>query len=88
LKITVLFFSLIKVKEFRELVNKQYGEKIAEGQEYDARDIQRFNEQDEYTLRFIQHGQFGTSFDQDRALRVFNGTMRWRKNNNVYGKNK
>jgi hypothetical protein len=37
---------------------------------------------------FIQHGQFGTSFNQDRALRIFNASMRWRKNNNVYGINK
>jgi hypothetical protein len=34
---------------------------------------------------FIQHGQFGTSFDQERALRVFNGSLSWRKRHNVYG---
>jgi hypothetical protein len=35
---------------------------------------------------FIQHGQFGATFDQDRALRVFNGAMSWRKTNQVFGK--
>jgi hypothetical protein len=35
---------------------------------------------------FIQHGQFGASFDQDRALRVFNGSLSWRKRHHVYGK--
>ncbi len=93
----------MKVKEFRELVVKHFEsmidfyfnwiyifslENISEGQEYDPKDIQRFNEVDEYTLMFIQHGQFGTSFDQERALRVFNGSMTWRKQNNVYGKTK
>ncbi len=92
----------MKVKEFRDLVNKHYEsrrlicycifmgyfslEQISEGQVYDARDIQRFNEVDGYTLMFIQHGQFGTSFDQDRALRVFDGSLSWRKRHNVYGK--
>jgi hypothetical protein len=60
-------------------------EQINEGQEYDPRDIQRFNEIDDYTLMFIQHGQFGTSFDEDRALRIFNASMSWRKKHNVYG---
>ncbi len=35
---------------------------------------------------FIQHGQFGTNFNQEKALRIFNGSMTWRKENNVYGK--
>jgi hypothetical protein len=61
-------------------------EEISQGQVYDARDIQRFNEIDEYTLMFIQHGQFGTSFDQNRALGIFNGSMSWRKTHHVYGK--
>jgi len=34
---------------------------------------------------FIQHGQFGSTFDEDRALRIFNGAMSWRKEHNVYG---
>jgi hypothetical protein len=62
-------------------------EQINEGQEYDSRDIQRFNEIDEYTLMFIQHGQFGQSFDEDRALRIFNASMSWRKKHNIYGIN-
>ncbi len=37
---------------------------------------------------FIQHGQFGTSFNQDRALRIFDESLSWRKKQNVYGKNK
>lgn len=37
---------------------------------------------------FIEHGQFGSTFDEDRALRVFNTAMEWRKKNNVYGKKK
>ena len=35
---------------------------------------------------FIQHGQFGKTFDQERALRVFDGSLSWRKRHNVYGK--
>lgn len=34
---------------------------------------------------FIQHGQFDVHFNQDRALRIFHGVMRWRKRNNIYG---
>jgi len=54
---------------------------------FNADDLKRFNEVDEYTLMFIQHGQFGTSFNQDRALRVFEGSLSWRKRHNVFGKN-
>jgi len=36
---------------------------------------------------FIQHGQFGQSFDEDRAFRIFNGSMSWRKKHHVYGMN-
>jgi len=36
---------------------------------------------------FIQHGQFSSSFDEERALRIFNASMSWRKQNNVYGIN-
>jgi len=78
------FQTFITVPEFRELVNKHFEKQISEGQLYDARDIQRFNEIDDYTLMFIQHGQFGTSFDQERALRIFDGSMSWRKRHNVY----
>ena len=35
---------------------------------------------------FIQHGQFGSSFDQDRAFNVFNGAMSWRKRHDVHGR--
>jgi len=62
-------------------------EQISEGQEYDPRDIQRFNDIDEYTLMFIQHGQFNPTFDEDRALRIFDASMKWRKTHHVYGKN-
>lgn len=61
-------------------------EQITEGQKYDPRDLQRFNEIDEYTLMFIQHGQFSPEFDEDRALRIFNASMSWRKEHNVYGR--
>lgn len=60
-------------------------EQITEDHRYDPRDIQRFNELDAYTLMFIQHGQLGSSFDQDRALSVFDGSMSWRKRHDVHG---
>lgn len=61
-------------------------EEIAEGQLYDARDLERFNTNDAYTLMFIQHGQFGTTFNEGRALHCFNGSLSWRKTHNVFGK--
>ncbi len=61
-------------------------ESIQKGNEYDERDIQRFNEEDEYTLMFIRHGQYETTFNDKRALQYFNESMTWRKENNVYGK--
>ncbi|CAF0933238.1 unnamed protein product [Rotaria sordida] len=78
------FQTLITVEEFRKLVNEHFEKQISEGQLYDARDIERFNTVDLYTLMFIQHGQFGTSFNQERALHVFNAAMSWRKRHNVY----
>lgn len=60
-------------------------EQISEGQRYDPRDIRRFNEIDEYTTMFIQHGQFSANFDEDRACRIFHAAMSWRKENKVYG---
>ncbi|CAF0887368.1 unnamed protein product [Adineta ricciae] len=78
------FQTFISVKEFRELVQKTYEKEIAEDEKIDARDLQRFNENDDYTLRFIQHGQHGTTFDQERALRLFKASMEWRKRHNVY----
>ena len=60
-------------------------EEIKNG-EFDARDLQRFNEIDAYTLMFIQHGQFGETFDEERAFRIFHGSMSWRKPQNVYGR--
>jgi hypothetical protein len=61
-------------------------EQISEDQEYDSRDIKRFNEVDEYVLMFIQHGQYGKTFDEKKALRQFHDAMVWRKQNNIYGK--
>jgi hypothetical protein len=61
-------------------------EEISEGQVYDPRDIQRFNEVDGYALMFIQHGQYGKTFDEKKALRIFHDAMIWRKQNNTYGK--
>ncbi|CAF4050655.1 unnamed protein product [Rotaria sp. Silwood2] len=78
------FPTLISVEKFREIVNTHFEKEIYEDELYDPRDIQRFNEIDEYTLMFIQHGQFGPNFDEDRALRVFNASMSWRKKHNVY----
>ena len=37
---------------------------------------------------FIEHGQFSETFDQERALRVFNGSLSWRKRHNTYGNDK
>ena len=60
-------------------------EEISEGLLYDPRDIQRFNENDDYAMMFVQHGQYGTTFDEKRALKIFNDAMVWRKQNNIYG---
>ncbi|CAF3824132.1 unnamed protein product [Rotaria sp. Silwood1] len=65
-------------------LSKRMGEQISEGEVYDQRDIERFNKIDEYTLMFIQHGQFATSFNQDRAFHIFDESMHWRKQHNVY----
>jgi hypothetical protein len=35
---------------------------------------------------FVQHGQYGKTFDEKKALRIFHDAMVWRKENNVYGK--
>ncbi|CAF3610991.1 unnamed protein product [Rotaria sordida] len=78
------FATLISVDRFRELVNKHFEKEINENELYDPHDIQRFNEVDEYTLMYIQHGQFGPDFDADRALQIFNISMSWRKSHNVY----
>ncbi|CAF2906770.1 unnamed protein product [Rotaria sp. Silwood2] len=78
------FQTLITVEEFRKLINKHFETQISEGQLYDARDIERFNTIDAYTVMFIQHGQFSTSFNQERALSTFNGSMSWRKRHNVH----
>jgi hypothetical protein len=61
-------------------------EQINEGEEYDPRDIKRFNEVDEYAQMFIQHAQYGKIFDTKKALQHFHEAMIWRKQNNVYGK--
>ena len=60
-------------------------EQISEGQ-YDPRDIQRFNEVDEYALMFVQHGQYGKTFDEKKGFYHFHEAMIWRKQNNAYGK--
>ena len=46
-------------------------EEIADGHEFDPRDIQRFRDIDEYATMFLQHGQLQSEFDLDRALRIF-----------------
>ncbi|CAF1295579.1 unnamed protein product [Adineta steineri] len=81
------FQTLISVNKFRDLVNRNFEKQINEGQDYDPRDLQRFNEIDEFTTMFIQHGQFGSNFDEDRALKIFNASMSWRKEHSVYGIN-
>ncbi|CAF4870001.1 unnamed protein product [Rotaria sp. Silwood1] len=78
------FQTFVTVEEFRKLINEHFEKQISEGQLYDTRDIERFNTIDPYTLMYIQHGQFGTSFNQERALNFFNGSMSWRKRHNVY----
>jgi hypothetical protein len=35
---------------------------------------------------FIQHGQYGKTFDEKKALSHFHGAMIWRKQNKNYGK--
>ncbi|CAM4800151.1 unnamed protein product [Rotaria magnacalcarata] len=79
-----IFKTLISVENFRALINDHFQKQISDGQQYDRRDIQRFNHIDEYTLMFIQHGQFGTTFDKNRAFHIFDAAMTWRKTNNVY----
>ncbi|CAF0896486.1 unnamed protein product [Adineta ricciae] len=59
-------------------------EQINEGQEYDARDIKRFDDVDDYARMFIQHLQYGKTFDEQKAFRIFHETMTWRKQNKVY----
>jgi hypothetical protein len=61
-------------------------EELADGKEFDIRDIERFSRVDEYATMFIQHGQFGTDFNQERALRVFQAAMSWRNTQRVYGR--
>jgi hypothetical protein len=34
---------------------------------------------------FIRHGQYGTTFNETKALQCFNESMSWRKKNEVYG---
>jgi hypothetical protein len=60
---------------------------LIDGNEYDERDLARFNQIDAYTLMFIQHGQFKSTFDQERALKIFHDSMSWRKQHQVYGRN-
>ena len=61
-------------------------EHIAEGVEYDARDIERFRTVDEYATMFIQYGQYGKTFDEAKALQQFHDVMHWRQQNKAYGK--
>jgi hypothetical protein len=62
-------------------------EEIATGEQYDARDIQRFKEIDGYTNMFIEHGQNTSVFDKDRALNTFHVCMTWRMKNQIHGNN-
>lgn len=36
---------------------------------------------------FIRHGQYGTVFNERRALQYFHESMKWRRENKVYGTN-
>ena len=99
---SIKFSFFAKVEAFRKAVNEHFSsdyslflvsfficlslEQLSEGQQYDARDINRFHEVDEYTFMFIQHGQYGKTFDEQKSLRQFHDAMVWRKQNNVYGK--
>ena len=72
---------------FRQYITFVSSEQINEGQEYDARDIKRFNDIDDYASMFVQHLQYGKIFDEQKAFRIFHETMTWRKQNKVYGMN-
>ena len=80
-----IFLVIVYVFILFSLVFLFYLEQISDGQEYDSRDLKRFNELDEYTLMFIQHGQHETVFNERKAFRYFHEAMTWRKQNNVYG---
>ncbi|UJR26065.1 hypothetical protein I4U23_007411 [Adineta vaga] len=67
--------TLTTVEAFRKVVNSHFSKQITEGQAYDARDIKRFNEIDEYALMFIQHMQYDKTFDEQKALRIFHEAM-------------
>lgn len=75
---------LTTVEALRKLINESYAKEISEGQVYDPRDIQRFNENDDYAGMFVEHGQYGKTFDEKKALKVFHDAMSWRKANNIY----
>jgi len=59
--------TLTTVEAFRKAVNENLAKQITEGQEYDPRDITRFNEVDEYATLFIQHSQYGKTFDEKKG---------------------
>lgn len=63
-----------------------FAEQINDEHLYDPRDVQRFNDADEYATMFIQHGQLGATFDEQRALHVWNASLTWRKEQRVYGR--
>lgn len=63
-----------------------YLEEISDDKEFNANDIKRFNENDDYVLMIIQHGQTTKTFDEPKALRCFHDAMIWRKQHNIYGK--
>lgn len=73
---------------FEEKSPRFFLEEIAAGNEFDANDIQRFNEVDDYVRMFIRHGQFQENFNSKRALHVFHDAMSWRKQNKVFGRRK
>ncbi|CAF1118614.1 unnamed protein product [Adineta steineri] len=76
--------TLTTVEAFRKAVNEHFAKQINEGQEYDERDIKRFNEIDEYALMFVRHAQYGKTFDEQKGFYHFNEAMTWRKQNNAY----
>lgn len=62
-----------------------YSEEISENTIFNANDIKRFNEIDDYASMFIKHAKHGKAFDLKRAFRIFHDAMIWRKQSNIYG---
>ncbi|CAF4227009.1 unnamed protein product [Rotaria socialis] len=79
-----MFRFIPKVEEFRKTTNEHFSKEISDDKQFDTNDIKRFNENDDYALMIIQHGQTAKTFDEPKALRCFHDTMIWRKQNNIY----